>query len=158
MNETAVEGNQQPLCQDGRLVQLDSRRLIIAAAGTLSYGMSGFEICASAAPLIESRTATWIIVRVNFIGCLVFPALLKLLQRNTVMVADAAESIVLVWIKSGQNPESPGICMDHTEHFSDLSHALIASSDPARYPAEKLPWIKTGEKWITPEQIRQSPR
>jgi hypothetical protein len=74
------------------------------------------------------------------------------------MVGDAAESIVLVWMAKDKTPESPDADLNHCEHFSDLQHALLASSDPARYPAQKLPWIKTGEKWMSPDEIRQAPR
>ena len=65
---------------------------------------------------------------------------------------------MLVWITKGETPDSPGTNIDHAEHFSDLRHALIASADPARYSAEKLPWIKTHDKWMSPEDIRQTSR
>jgi hypothetical protein len=74
------------------------------------------------------------------------------------MVGDAADSIVLIWIKAGEHPGSPGVSMDHTEHFYDLRHALSASADPARYSAEKLPWIKTRDRWMSPDEIRQAAR
>ena len=74
------------------------------------------------------------------------------------MVGDVADSIVLVWIKSGEHPDSHGVSRDQTEHFSDLRHAIIAGADPARYPAGKQPWIKDGGKWMSPDDIRQAPR
>ena len=72
------------------------------------------------------------------------------------MIEEAAESVVLVWIKVGETPESPGVNLDQVEHFSSLKDALLASYDPARYPHDRAPWIKTPDKWMSPEDIRQA--
>lgn len=74
------------------------------------------------------------------------------------MVGDALESIVLVWITNGEHPDSPGVNLNQTEHFSSLQDALLATRDPSRYPRDKAPWINVQGKWMTPEQIRRSER
>jgi hypothetical protein len=73
-------------------------------------------------------------------------------------MADVAESVLLIWIKKGEDPESPGVNMDHTEHFSCLREAILAAAVTERHPRNKAPWIKTADKWLSPDEIQESTR
>jgi hypothetical protein len=85
-----------------------------------------------------------------------FSAFAAILTEGLAMAGDAPEAIVLVWIKNGEHPDSPGVNLDQTEHFSRLDDALRATRDLSRYPRDKAPWIKAQGTWMTPEQIRRS--
>ena len=58
------------------------------------------------------------------------------------MVGDSPESIVLVWITNGEHPDSPGVNLDQTEHFSRLVMRSSPPVIPPVIPVTRLPGLR----------------